>query len=68
MVACRLRGFGRDYGFVVNGNQRKVAINNLYLTIVSVYQTLYQGDDPGAARSLEVTVFNKGNHRIISSL
>ena len=45
-----------------------MAINNPYLTVVSVYQTLYQGANPGAARSLEVAVFDKGDQSVTRSL
>jgi hypothetical protein len=65
LVAGRLGGLSRDYGFVVDRNQGEVAINNPYLTVVSVYQTLYQGANPGAARSLEVSVFHQGNQRVL---
>jgi hypothetical protein len=45
-----------------------VAINNPDLTVVSVYQTLYQGNNPCAARSLEIAVFNKSDQRIVRPL
>jgi len=68
LVAGRLGGFSRDYGFVVDRNQGEVTINNPYLTVVSVYQTLYQGANPGAARSLKVAVFDEGDQGVLGPL
>ncbi|GAB4535285.1 MAG: hypothetical protein Kow0063_19410 [Anaerolineae bacterium] len=58
---CSLRS---NRCFVMDGDQREMTIDDPYLTVVSVYQTLYQGSNPGTARSLEVPVLDQGNHRI----
>ena len=54
--AGRLGGFRSDHSLIVNGDQREVAVYNSKFTIVSVYQTLSQGRNPCAARSLKVSV------------
>jgi len=52
-------GLGGEGCLVVNGIERKVAINDAQFSGKSVYQTLEQGSEPRTTRSLKIAVFDQ---------
>ena len=66
-LALGTGSFGRLGRFLrvgVDAVKRKVTINYLNIFWVSVYQTLQQGGEPCAARSLKIAVLDDRNRRL----
>ena len=65
--AGRLGRFGGDHRLVVYGDKWEVSINLPYIAFLSVCQTLKQWTYHCTGRSLEVTVFNQDDGRVVRS-
>lgn len=59
---------GRFLGVGVDAVKGEMPEGKLYIVAVSVYQTLKDGKNPAAARSLEVAIFDDGDEWLTGAL